>query len=236
MASSSKNDILQIWNVETGTPKEIQVAAKPTSLEWNYDGSLLVGNYGSDKKIRVIDPRAEDAITLITDGHQGPKNHKVTFCGLQRNYMVSSGYSKNFRREIALRDMRVFDKPVQTIDLDSGAGLILPVYDADTDILFLGAKGDGHLRHLEFMDGKLFMCGTFKSKLPMKSVGFFPRRCVDTSKNEVIKAVKICKNSIEIIHFIAPRRVSRCQMSNSFHRQPPSRLISTHPASASSQP
>ncbi len=104
--------------------------------------------------------------------------------------------------------MRVFDKPVQTVDLDSGAGLILPYYEADTDVLFLGAKGDGHLRFLEFMEGKLHMCGTYKSKLPMKSVGFFPRRCVNTSKNEVMKAVKICKSSIEIIHFIAPRRVS----------------------------
>jgi coronin-7 len=44
------------------------------------------------------------------------------------------------QREYALWDSRNLSKPLERSQLDSSTGLLIPLYDEDTDIVFLAGK------------------------------------------------------------------------------------------------
>jgi len=56
----------------------------------------------------------------------GPKKPKTAFMGTNLNYLSSTGFGRNNRREIALWDLRNMEKRIQKIDLDQGSGILLP--------------------------------------------------------------------------------------------------------------
>jgi len=47
---------------------------------------------------------------METKGHLGPKKSKVAFCGNHDNYLVTVGYNKMAKRELALWDLRNLEK------------------------------------------------------------------------------------------------------------------------------
>ena len=46
-------------------------------------------------------------------------------------------------RQIMLYDIKDTDKALKTVTLDTSSGLLIPMHDEDTDLLFLG----GRVRH-----------------------------------------------------------------------------------------
>jgi len=104
-----------------------------------------------------------------------------------------------------------FEQAICTQNLDSAAGVIMPFYDEDSDVLFLAGKGDGAIRFYEFLPSEepKGMCqhlGQFSSPTPTAAACSIPRRSCDVSQTEIIRIYKIVKGQIMSLHFQVPRK------------------------------
>ncbi|KAJ3021181.1 UNVERIFIED_CONTAM: Coronin-7 [Siphonaria sp. JEL0065] len=120
------------------------------SLAFSSTGALLATS-NKDNVIRIFDPRASNAPTLLsTVHHAGVKPTRLVW--LNNEYsLLSAGFSKMRDRELAVWDVRAFGKgPVHNLKVDTGTGVMLPLFDGDSGLLFLVGKGDSVVRSFEF--------------------------------------------------------------------------------------
>jgi len=208
LATAGGDYAIKIWNIEQGETihhNEAHAADLIQSLEWKFNGSLLATS-SKDKKIRILDPRADKTVAE-TEAHQGVKASRVCWLG-RRDKLFSVGHSKTSEREFALWDVRDFTKPLTRTNIDSASGLIMPFFDADNSVLYLGGKGDGNIRYYEIVDEAPYIhfLSEFKSATPQRGMCLIPKRAVNTSECEVARMLKVSVKMVEPISFQVPRK------------------------------
>lgn len=62
------------------------------------------------------------------------------------------GFDAARLRQIIIRDLRNFNQPEKTLELDCSTGILMPLFDPDTNMLFLAGKGDSTIAYMEVMD------------------------------------------------------------------------------------
>jgi WD40 repeat protein len=202
---------VRVWDVETGQSKlkiDGQHTAIIQSCEWNYDGSLAVTN-AKDKFVRIVDPR-QQTIVGQAESHVGVKGGRALYLG-KHNLILSVGFGTGASREYKVYDPRKFEQAICTQNLDSAAGVIMPFYDEDSDVLFMAGKGDGAIRYYEILPNEepKAICqhlGQFSSNSPTAAACAIPRRSCDVSQTEIIRIYKIAKGQIMPLHFQVPRK------------------------------
>jgi len=210
-SSSSQDNTIRIWDLENG--KEMYKVGGPTniiqSIDWNYDGSLIVSN-SKDKLVRLIDIRAQKEIASA-ESHVGVKGGRALFMG-KHSYVATVGFGKGASREYKLFDSRKLDAgPICQASIDNAAGVIMPFYDEDSDLLFLAGKGDGAIRYYEILvdeepNKMVSQCGSFSSNNPTAAACSLPRRYCDISQTEIIRIYKFSKGVCYPLQFCVPRR------------------------------
>jgi len=99
-------------------------------------------------------------------------------------------------------------KPLVRNSVDSASGLLLPFYDSDTNILYLGGKGDGNIRYYEVVDEAPYVhyLTEFKSNTPQRGLCMVPKRCMNVNDCEIARMLKVGVKSVEPISFQVPRK------------------------------
>lgn len=92
-------------------------------------------------KVRILDPRVEKSCIQTANSHPGIKDSRVVWLG-EQNKVLSTGFDAQRLRQIIIRDLRNFTEPEKTLELDCSTGILIPLYDADTGMLFLAGKGN----------------------------------------------------------------------------------------------
>jgi coronin-1B/1C/6 len=180
-------------------------------MKFNYNGSQIATSC-KDKKLRIFDPRT-DAVVQENAPHDGSKCFKLAWLGNGGN-IVSVGFTRQSKRQFKIWDPRALgDKPIHTENIDQSAGVILPFYDPDTHVLFLAGKGDGNIRFYEMVPEKphCFSLSEYRASSSQKGICFLEKRHCDTTKCEVLRAMKLTSNSVEGLSFIIPRKSDRFQ-------------------------
>jgi len=204
-ASSSADFTVKIWDIEKG--QNIHTvdghADLILSLDWNQNGSQLATTC-KDKKVRVCDPRT-NVISQEVVAHQGVKSSRVCW---MRDKLITIGFSKTSEREFSIFDSRSLETPLTHLSVDSSAGVIMPFFDPDTNILFLAGKGDGNIRYYEIVDEAPYFhyLTEFKSATPQRGMAFVPKRGLNVSECEIARALKLTPNKVEPISFRVPRK------------------------------
>lgn len=67
----------------------------------------------------------------------------------------SLGFDKTSVRELCLRDIRKFEKAIYTESFDTAASILIPLYSRQSDVLFLGKKGDFSIQHIGIGSNKV---------------------------------------------------------------------------------
>jgi len=210
LATTSSDLEIKLWDIEKGVAA-LTVGGHADliqGLAWNYHGTEFA-TASKDKKIRIVDPRAQKVVAE-KEAHQGIKGCRVVYLG-RENKLLTIGFSKTSERQFALWDPRSFGgEPIQTENIDTSAGILMPFYDTDTKVLFLAGKGDGNIRYYEMTDDAkpIYFLTEFKSSTPQRGIGALPKRAVNVSECEIQRLYKISGDGkmIEPISFQVPRR------------------------------
>jgi len=149
---------------------------------------------------------------METNSHEGTKSQRAIWLG-DTNRIATTGFSKTSDRQLFIRDTNNFGEALVNENIDTSAGTIMPFYDEDTKMLYLGGKGDGNIRYFEMVDEKpwQFALSEFKSNEPQRGVAFVPKRAVNVTQVEVARAYKLHTSMVEPISFQVPRKSDQFQ-------------------------
>jgi hypothetical protein len=88
--------------------------------------------------------------------------------------------------------------------------LLVPVFDADTSMLYIAGKGDGNIRYYEWVEEEktIHFLSEYKSSDPLRGLCFLPKRSLQTNECEVARIYKVHPTFIEPISFKVPRKVT----------------------------
>uniref|UniRef100_A0A182NVF3 Coronin n=1 Tax=Anopheles dirus TaxID=7168 RepID=A0A182NVF3_9DIPT len=178
------------------------------SLSWKQDGRLCVTSC-KDKMLRVLDPRAAAPITLAAESHQSIKDSRVVWLGDQ-NRVLSTGFDAARLRQVIIRDLRNFGAPEKTLELDCSTGILMPLFDPDTNMLFLSGKGDSTINYLEVTDKDPYLIeGIRHSGEQTKGACLVPKRVLKVMEGEVNRIMQLTSNSVIPIMYQVPRKSYR---------------------------
>lgn len=95
------------------------------------------------------------------------------------------------------------------VDLDTSNGVMFPLYDADTNLVFLCGKGDSVIRYFEITPEPPFVhyINTFQTPDPQRGIGLMPKRGSDVSTCEIARFYRLNNNGLcQVISMTVPRK------------------------------
>jgi coronin-1B/1C/6 len=208
LATSGFDHTARVFNVETqSVVLTYQHDDACNHVRWNRDGSQLAST-SKDKKIRIFDPRQQET-AQVCHGFDGAKKASVEWC--KNNMIAATGFNRTSTRQIKLWDVRMMNeakRATKTIDLDQSAGVLIPYYDWDSSILYVGGKGDGTIKYFELVEDSpyLHFLSAFSDTKSQKGFCFGPKRACDTTVCEIGPCYRIVGDSIIPTSFRVPRK------------------------------
>lgn len=206
LTAGSDNQVA-IWNVGTGEVL-VHIDCHPDivySASWNWDGSQLLTTC-KDKKMRLIDPRTgtvqEEAVC-----HEGSKATRAIF--LKSGLIFTTGFSKMSERQYSLRAPEHLSEPIVMVELDTSNGVMFPLYDPDTNLVFLCGKGDSVIRYFEITAEPPFVhyINTFQTPDPQRGIGMMPKRGCDVNSCEISRFYRLNNSGLcQVITMTVPRK------------------------------
>jgi len=209
MVTADASKVVKIFDIESSQEKFTLPDVHKgllTNFSWNGDGSLLATSC-KDKMLRIFDPRAGNSVGETQD-HPGAKGNRVVWLG-RRDMIFSVGFGKGSERQYALYDPRNLGSRLVLQNIDSSSSTLMPFYDNDLGILYLGGKGDGNIRYYEVTDEEPYVhfLSEYKAKDPQSGLASLPKQSCDVMKCEVMKMLKLTPSGNVIpLRFEVPRK------------------------------
>jgi len=211
VATGGTDPLVKIWDVSTGDEK-FSIGGHTaiiSSVAWNYDGSTIA-TFCKDKKLRIFDPRTSE-IAGEANAHQGVKGGRAIWLG-KHDKVFSVGFGQTSERQYYIFDPKNLSAPlVGPVNIDNSAGMIMPFYDEDSELLFLAGKGDGNIRYYEVepdTPGKpeVHFVSQYSSNESTAAIGSMPKRGCDVTTNEIVRLFRVVGTKLEVLGFKVPRK------------------------------
>lgn len=179
-------------------------------IVWDNTGAQYITS-SKDKNVRFIDGRTASVSTMIENAHDGTKAMKLAWLG-KLDLLLTVGSSRQMR-QFKIWDPRNISKEVKKVDVDQGAGTIMPFYDGDTSVLYLAGKGDGNIRYYEITSGDAFCypLSEYRSNVSAKGMAMVSKRGLNFKENETARLLKLTSTSVEPLSFRVPRKAKGFQ-------------------------
>lgn len=209
LASVSSDETVKIWDIEKGCSVSSfdEMPDLGQDVVWDVKGDNFATSC-KDKTIRIHDARTASLSNTITMAHEGIKSVKLTYLN-DSGKLLSVGASKQASREIKVWDLGNLSKPLATHKIDNGAGVMYPLFDNDTYVLYLCGKGDGNIRIYEFEDKGdcIFKLNDgYRSTQPTRGIGMVPKRGLNVMKHENARLLKVTSSGLSPLSFYVPRK------------------------------
>ena len=174
------------------------------AVSWQDAGALLASQ-SKDRMLRVFDPRTSGEPVQETRSHEGMKDSKLVWVGDQT--ILTTGFTASRNRQVMIRDTRNISSPVHTLDLDISSGILLPLYDPDTSMMFLAGRGDTHIQLVEITSSDPYIVpGLRYSGEQTKGACLVPKRGLNVMKGEVNRLLQVADTSIVPVTWQVPRK------------------------------
>ncbi|XP_011141113.1 coronin-7 isoform X2 [Harpegnathos saltator] len=178
------------------------------SVSWKQDGTVLATSC-KDKQMRIIDPRASSCIVNSCSSHQSIKDSRTVWLN-NSDRILTTGFDAARLRQVFIRDLRHLNEPVKTLELDCSTGILMPLFDPDTNMLFLAGKGDTTIMYMEVMDKDPYLVeGIRHSGEQTKGVCLVPKRALNVMQAEVNRLLQLTSNMVIPIMYQVPRKTYR---------------------------
>ncbi|KAL6051576.1 Coronin-like protein crn1 [Balamuthia mandrillaris] len=196
------------WDVEQGEeklrlPKEHKGLL--SDLSWNYDGSL-VATICKDKALRIFDPRSSSMTGQIT-AFDGARGGKCSWMGKMDKILVT-GHTRQSERETAIFDPRNLSQRLFTQGGEPSPSPVFPIFDEDSNVVFLVGKGDGNIKMFEVVDSSPFFQPLleYKTSKPQAGISAFPKRSLNVMDCEIARFLKLSGKDVIPVSFTVPRQ------------------------------
>jgi coronin-1B/1C/6 len=207
LASAASDNTVRVWDVENSRQALAftEFGDLPQSCEWNGDGSQLVTTC-KDLHLRIFDPRDAKSV-LKAPGFPGSKSSRAVWCDNHGKIAVV-GFSKTSDRCYGLWDPKKFNEPICSTELDKQAGGMIPWYDPDTSMLYIGSKGGANIAYHEVTDTDPYLhtLAEYRDNQSQKGFCFLPKRACDAHIAEIAICMRLKQDSIIPISFRVPRK------------------------------
>lgn len=124
--------------------------------------------------------------------------------------ILTTGFSKMRDTQVFIWDERALKKPLLQQNFGASPGVITPLFDSDTSLLFLTSRGDCSLRVYEVggdsSSASLFELTSVVDKNPHRGVCLIPKRSCMVMSCEVARVLRATNNSIVPVGFQVPRK------------------------------
>jgi coronin-1B/1C/6 len=209
LASTSADQTVKLWDVE----KQVEVSSLNDvhdqliqDIVWDYTGTCYA-TASKDKHVRIVDARAAAVVSTIDTAHEGAKSTKLTYLG-NLDKLISVGFTRQSQRQFKIWDPRNVSTELKRVDVDQAAGVIMPFYDPDTQLLYLAGKGDGNVRFYEIVNENpyCYPVSDQRSQVPAKGMAWVPKRGLNIMGCETARLLKLTSNSVEPLCFFVPRK------------------------------
>jgi coronin-1B/1C/6 len=206
LATGSADNMIKVWDIEKQAEiANVEFADESYHMDWNTDGSL-VASMNKDKKLYIVDPRQPDAAQSV-DAFKGSKVCSVRWMD-NHGKLGCVGFSKTSMRRLAIWDPKKLDKALHVQDIDQSAGVLIPHYDPDNSIFYVGGKGDGGIKYFEITNEApfVFFLSEFRAGDSQKGVCFLPKRDLDVGSCEIARALRLMRDAAIPVSFQVPRK------------------------------
>jgi hypothetical protein len=159
-----------------------------------------------DGKVRIIDVAGKSVVQEFCP----PENVRDTrVLWINENRILTSGFAPASMRSMSLFDLTNSSlAPLATVELDRNNAIPIPRYDEDTHLLFVAHYG-GSFEHLyEIRDEAPYfeLLNTFQTSKDALGMVFLSKFAVDVRKSEILRALKLTKDSVQPISHTVPRK------------------------------
>jgi coronin-1B/1C/6 len=72
---------------------------------------------------------------------------------------------------------------------------------------------DGNIRYYEYENDEMFFLSSYQSPDPQRGMAFLPKRAVNVSECETVRAYKVTSSLVEPISFKVPRKVKKKELA-----------------------
>lgn len=177
------------------------------SVSWKQDGTILATSC-KDKMVRIFDPRSANSFQAECDSHQSIKDSRIVWLGDQPR-LLTTGFDASRIRQVIIRDIRNLSAPEKVLELDCSTGILMPLYDPDTNMLFLAGKGDTTINYMEVTDKDPYLIeGLRHTGEQTKGACLIPKRALKVMEGEVNRVLQLTSNMVIPIMYQVPRKVS----------------------------
>jgi coronin-7 len=146
---------------------------------------------------------------MTAESHQSIKDSRIVWLG-EQNRILTTGFDSARLRQVIIRDLRNFGTPEKTLELDCSTGILMPLYDPDTNMLFLAGKGDTTIAYLEVTDkDPYFIEGIRHAGEQTKGACLVPKRALRVMEGEVNRIMQLTSNTVIPIMYQVPRKTYR---------------------------
>ena len=200
--------MFSIFDIESGEAVASYDAKKDlSSVCWNWTGSSCIVATPADKSIRMLDPRTRELSLEIDNAYTANKPIICEWAGKSEYAFISCGHSMNRDREICVWDARNASKAVSRQRADQNSGLLRPLFDPDTNLVFFSGHGDSIIRVFEIDESlNLHAIGNFILTDPARSSFLIPKPACDVMGCEIDRVLRLVSGQIEGVRVEVPRR------------------------------
>ncbi|MFH4976226.1 hypothetical protein AB6A40_002935 [Gnathostoma spinigerum] len=170
------------------------------------------------RQLIIYDARTAQVKRSSTLVHDGSMLPHVVHCGrkVENERLITTGNSRNTRRQIAVYHANSIDCPLITVDVDGASGRLIPIADNDLNLLYVAGKGDSNIRFYELYEESPHISYLNESAgtRALTAVGYLPKRGLDVAQCEIMRLFRVDAEQlvIEPMSFIVPRRADSFQV------------------------
>lgn len=197
--------IVRLWNVEHETEGYCGFDLhQQIVLDVAFDfRSVLIATVSKDGTCKIIDPRA-DAVVQTIQADNTVKDPQVLF--VDDDMVIILGADKTARRSVDLWDI-TGPKKLASFGVGMDSATMLPHFDYDTKMLFLGHYGGRQVQILSITRTAPYIEELNRwTTTDMTGLAFFHKTAVDVKSVEIAKCLKLGREDIIPHSFSVPRK------------------------------
>eukprot|EP00668_Euglena_longa_P029104 GGOE01036447.1.p1 GENE.GGOE01036447.1~~GGOE01036447.1.p1 ORF type:complete len:451 (-),score=92.81 GGOE01036447.1:220-1572(-) len=206
LASAGMDHVMKLWDVEIGEKVTLDIHKDQIfSFAFNLEGNQ-VATTCRDKTVRIIDVRS-NIVAAEGKGHLGNKTQRAVWAKRQ-DHIITTGFGRSQERQVFTWDPRKMDQKLGEIDLDNASGVLMAFVDEDTNMLYLGGKGDGNLRYYEIdaVAPVISPLSEMSGNVPQRGLCLLPKIACDTTVCEVARILRLESDKVVPISLQCPRK------------------------------